>query len=188
MLRRMRRRGYKRRMQALWRWLLTATFCLLIGAYPSSVWGRLEASRVRGFPQMTAMHIHAISLRSGAIFFDRSFLWLSGEPLDDVRYLCSYRRDPTPLVKRWFEWRTWPSPPGSPFPRSFRLGVPLWVPILILGPITYLKWRRYLRDRSCTIRACASCRYSLEQLPPGSPCPECGASNPSTSAGRAPIP
>lgn len=55
------------------------------------------------------------------------------------------------------------------------ISIPLWFPALLLAVPTVLLWRSHLRSRHVArLNLCPKCRYSLTDLPPGAPCPECG--------------
>jgi hypothetical protein len=77
-------------------------------------------------------------------------------------------------------------PDGFPSPMAFRSRqtpnlfgwtyegfFPLWPAFVVSLVCSWIAWAR--RGRSVILRPCASCRYDLSGLPPGSACPECGA-------------
>jgi hypothetical protein len=62
---------------------------------------------------------------------------------------------------------------------SLVLIFPLWLPAAVVSPFVALLWWRFLRDRrGKRLGFCPSCRYSLKDLAPTAPCPECGTSRP----------
>ncbi len=84
---------------------------------------------------------------------------------------------PYPWQWRWFP--RWYVRPGI-----FDLIVPLWFPLGVVALLTFWLW-------SIEGRASASechCGYDLSGIPPGAPCPECGAVRSSAPIGSRPAP
>jgi hypothetical protein len=63
--------------------------------------------------------------------------------------------------------------PGTAAPAPFRLEVPLWMPILLLGAPCILLWMQRCRRRRAPWQ-CHGCGYDLRGMS-GEKCPECGA-------------
>ena len=81
----------------------------------------------------------------------------------------NYDRPHRPLAQRWTPCLV--DERGTPFP-SLAIGVPLWIPTLLIATPTALLW---WRDRRGFGRACCPrCGYDLAGLAKGAPCPECG--------------
>jgi hypothetical protein len=66
--------------------------------------------------------------------------------------------------------------------RSWRVEawLPMWMPAVILLPVTLIAWRRASKFKS-HLPMCA-CGYDVSGLAPGSPCPECAAVIPAARA------
>ena len=69
-----------------------------------------------------------------------------------------------PPLYQWFDYQ-----PGSPTLASIFI-IPLWLPLTLLGGLTFFLWRR---DRRKPEGCCQECGYDLTRNESGV-CPECG--------------
>lgn len=68
----------------------------------------------------------------------------------------------------------------------YGISFPAWFPLLLTGTFTALAWRAdLLARRRALVGKCIACGYSLDGLPPNTPCPECGR-NPKAQSAAAP--
>ncbi|CAG0989038.1 hypothetical protein PHYC_02185 [Phycisphaerales bacterium] len=146
-----------KRLRATLRWAFTAAAVLIIPCWLLSLFW----TAAFGFPPIGLVGLYRGTL---AVEIPPTWAW-PGVPV-------VWQRESDEAIW-WFLWEV----DSSGF-RDF--GVPFWMFEVTLLAVAVPLWRAHIRSRrNANPNICRKCGYSRAGLPPGTSCPECGAT-PST--------
>ncbi|MCC5787365.1 MAG: hypothetical protein JJU33_11765 [Phycisphaerales bacterium] len=153
-----------RRMLGVSKWAGAFVCAALVTIWLISGWHRLRWDIVQS--DFHGVHSVGFEVSKGGLRIHR---WIDRQGMTGFPPPWGWQRtrvQDAPGWQLWFGYRDG----SSGIHTSWNAFVPLWAPLLVFGPLTYVLWRRSRRFDA----ALCLCGYPRAGLEEGATCPECG--------------
>lgn len=173
----------KRPRKRLRKAIAATSTSLLVLTVVAWVWSEIhppqELDLAIGLPSPKTWR-HSLLIRNGELIYYNEDHLVSLWDIEDRRepVWIDLKWPPTPWrirgprVLPWGETGSWFSTGTLGTADTFEIWLPLWIPTLTFGLISWIGWRRLMTGR---VGLCSTCTYDLRGLPKDAAvCPECG--------------